>query len=70
MKYGHFKDCMGCTDRFVGCSITCEKYKAAKEAYNRERDAARAGHDAELLARDFALKAAAKTIKRQRRRRK
>lgn len=32
------KCCTDCQDRHVGCHGDCEKYKAEREAYEKERD--------------------------------
>jgi len=37
----HFQDCIGCTNRFVGCHSVCERYLTAKKEHEELKDRVR-----------------------------
>ena len=38
INYRIHNQCLGCTDRYVGCHSDCEKYKAYKEEMTKFED--------------------------------
>lgn len=54
MRQNHFIACLDCTERRAGCQVECASYKAAKEAYSREKEAENAVRHREAAARGFA----------------
>jgi hypothetical protein len=55
--------CKDCTDRAVGCHSVCEKYKAAKEAYDAEVERVRQEHFGEIDAYNCAKSGTLRVMK-------
>lgn len=53
MRTNHFRACLDCGNRAPGCSAACPVYKAAKEAYDREKSAINAERYRESNVRGF-----------------
>lgn len=47
--------CAVCEERFVGCHVECEVYKAWREAHNAMKDKRRKKHDRDDMLVNFKL---------------